>query len=314
MNILVIGGCGYVGTMLTMDLIEKKHNVTVLDAQWFGNYLPKKNPQLKILKGDIRNINNISFDKIDTVIHLANIANDPAVELNPNLSWEVNVLAMKNILEKSILSNVTQFIFASSGSVYGISEKPKVTEDTPLLPITVYNKTKMIAERVAISYENKIKIHCIRPSSVCGWSPRMRLDITVNAMTFKALKDKELVVYGGKQMRPNIHVKDIVRVFNHFIKNSDLPNGFYNAGFENLSIIEIAKLIQKKIKSNLILKKSNDLRSYRQDSQKLIDTGFEKKYSVTDAIDELIKKYENGELKDKDSCYTVKQMKQMKII
>ena len=143
---------------------------------------------------------------------MANIANDPAVDLNPNLSWEVNVLAGQQLADRAIRNDVKQFIFASSGSVYGIKDEEKVTEDLKLVPISVYNKTKMIAERVFMSYQNEMQIHCIRPATVCGLSPRMRLDVSVNMLTYQALKNKKITVFGGKQTRPNIHIKDMANV------------------------------------------------------------------------------------------------------
>ncbi len=164
---------------------------------------------------------------------MANIANDPSVELDPKLSWEVNVLATQRLVENSIKNKVKQFIFASSGSVYGIKKEKKVTEDSSLLPISTYNKTKMISERVLKSYENDIRIHCIRPATVCGYSPRMRLDVSVNMFAFQALKFIKITVFGGEQIRPNIHIQDLTNVYKHSIFNPELPNGFFNAGFDN---------------------------------------------------------------------------------
>ena len=280
MNILVTGGCGYTGTLLTNDLVELGHNVTVVDTQWFGNHL-KKRKNLKIIKLDIRDHESIPLKKIDTVLHLANIANDPSVELNSKLSWEVNVLATQKLVENSIKNKVKHFIFASSGSVYGVKKEKKVTENLPLFPISTYNKTKMIAERILKSYENDIKVHCIRPATVCGFSPRMRLDVTVNMFTFQALKFKLMSVFGGNQIRPNIHIQDLVNVYKHFILKPYLPCGSYNAGFENLKVIEIAKKIANVIPSKIVIKKGNDPRSYRQNSDKLLATGFKKKiYSI----------------------------------
>jgi len=312
MNILITGGCGYTGTLLTNDLIGCGHKVTVVDTQWFGNYLKPQN-NLKVLKLDIRNIEDEPLKKIDTVIHLANIANDPSVELNPELSWDVNVLATRELVEKSIKNNVKQFIFASSGSVYGIKKEEEVTENLSLVPISTYNKTKMIAERVLKSYEKDIKFHCIRPATVCGFSPRMRLDVSVNMLTFQALKFKSMTVFGGEQIRPNIHIKDLINVYKHFILNQNLPGGFYNAGFENLKIIEIAKMIKEIISANIEIKEGNDPRSYRQNSEKLLSTGFKKLYSVKDAITEIKEKYEKKEFTESDECYTVKWMKKINI-
>ena len=312
MHILITGGCGYTGTILTNDLIRLGHKVTVIDTQWFGNYL-KPNKNLKIIKLDIRNHDEINLKSVNTVVHLANIANDPSVELNPKLSWEVNVLATQKLIENSINNKVKQFIFASSGSVYGLKKEKNVTEDLPLVPISTYNKTKMIAERVLKSYEKEIKVYCIRPATVCGYSPRMRLDVSVNMLTFQALKNKKMTVFGGNQTRPNIHIQDLINVYKHFISKPDLPSGFYNAGFENLKIIDIAKKIAKIIPSQIITTKGNDPRSYRQNSDKLVSTGFKKSYSITDAIKEIKNKYLKKELEESKKCYTVKWMKTLKL-
>lgn len=311
MKILITGGCGYVGSVLTETLIEAKHEVIVIDNQWFGNHL-NLNANLINIKADIREIEAIPMKGVNIVIHLANIANDPAVDLNPTLSWEVNVLAAQQLIEKAILNGVSQFIYASSGSVYGIKEEENVTEDLPLVPISVYNKTKMVAERVLLSYKDQINVHCIRPATVCGMSPRMRLDVSVNMLTFQALKNKKITVFGGDQTRPNIHIKDMVRVYQHFISNPQLESGCYNAGFENIAINDIAEMVKKKIQSEIIKSESNDPRSYRQNSDKLLNTGFERKYSVEDAIDAIKIAYEKGELVESDQCYTVRWMKNLK--
>ena len=312
MKILVTGGCGYKGSVLIPALLEKGHQVISIDTQWFGNYLPL-NSNLKNIKVDIRDTSEIDLKGVDVVIHLANIANDPAVELNPNLSWEVNVLATQQLVEKAKREGVKQFIFASSGSVYGVKEEEKVTEDLELVPISVYNKTKMVAERVLLSYKDDMQIHCIRPATVCGFSPRMRLDVSVNMFTYQALKNGKMTVFGGDQTRPNIHIKDIVNVYLHFIDNLDIKSGCYNAGFENIRIIDIAKMVNQKIPSELIVSESNDPRSYRQDSSKLLETGFKPKFSVKDAIDEIYESYNNGSLKDSDNCFTVKWMKTLNL-
>ena len=310
MRILITGGCGFIGTVLTNYLLSKKHKITIIDTQWFGNYIkPKKN--LKIIKQDIRNIDKISLKNIDTIIHLANIANDPAVELNPELSWDINVLAGQQLIDKAVRSKVKHFIYASSGSVYGIKKEKKVTEDMTLVPISVYNKTKMIAERIFLSYENKIKVHCIRPATVCGYSPRMRLDISVNLLTYHALSKGLISIFGGKQIRPNINIKDLVRVFEHFLMRRKLPGGCYNAGFENISIADLAKKIISNVKSKSIIKKSNDPRSYRQHSAKLLKTGFKPKYNVLDAIKDIQHQFLEGKIKNDEKSHTVKWMKKL---
>ena len=312
MNILITGGCGYTGSVLTQKLLNLNHNITIVDTQWFGNYI-KPNKNLKIFKTDIRDIESINLNNIDSIIHLANIANDPSVELNPLLSWEVNVLATQRLVNKAVKNGVKQFIFASSGSVYGVKKEEQVTEDLELVPISYYNKTKMLAERILLSYKDQIIIHCIRPATVCGYSPRMRLDLTVNMFVKQAFIDKKITVFGGNQVRPNININDLANVYMHFVKKPQLKSGFYNAGFENLSIIEIAKIVSKKIPSKIELSNIKDIRSYRQNSDKLIATGFKKEFGINHAIDDMHKKFISNEIQDTEQCYTVNWMKKMKI-
>ena len=306
-KVLVTGGCGYIGTLLIEQLI-KNYEVTVFDTQWFGNYL-EKNTNLRIIVGDIRNdLEKLDFSKFNFVIHLANIPNDPGVELDQVLSWEVNALSSKHLIEKAISGGVEKFIFASSGSVYGIKEEEEVTEDLDLVPISIYNKTKMISERVFLSYKDEIDLFIIRPATVCGWSPRMRLDISVNMLTYQALTKRKINVYGGNQTRPNININDMVNVYLYLIQNKIEP-GIYNAGFENMKIIDLANYIKKEIDTEIVIRESNDPRSYRQSSKKLLKTGFKPKFTVKDAIIDLKDKYKKKMLNDHDSYYTVNWMK-----
>lgn len=310
MRILVTGGCGYVGTVLTQALLTEGHNITVVDIQWFGNYLGE-HKNLKVIKEDIRNIDNIPMKDIDAIIHLANIANDPCGELNSKLSWEVNVLATMRLAEKAIANNVKQFIYASSGSVYGVKDEPEVTEELSLVPISDYNKTKMVSERVLMSYQDKITIQCVRPATVCGYSPRMRLDLSVNMLTMQALANGRITVLGGNQTRPNIHINDMVAVYLHFIKMGNKAKGIYNAGFENISILDIAKRAVKFAPAEIVVSESNDPRSYRLCSKKLLATGFEPKYSVEDAMKELTQQFKAGNLKNEDRFYNIKTMQKL---
>jgi nucleoside-diphosphate-sugar epimerase len=313
MNILVTGGCGYTGSILVPQLLKLGHKITVIDTMWFGNFL-KKHKNLKMIKKDIRSLNNFSYSGFNSIIHLANIANDPAVELNPVLSWEVNVLASQQMIERAYKQGVKHFIFASSGSVYGVKKEKNVTEDLSLDPISTYNKTKMVAENIFLNYKNKMQIHCIRPATVCGLSPRLRLDVSVNLLTFQAIKKKIINVHGGSQIRPNIHIIDLINVYKHFLDKPYLNSGCYNAGFENLSILEIAKKIKKKTKCKItVTKNSNDPRSYRQCSDKLLKTGFLPKFGVDYAISELIKKFKLRNFEESEINYTVKWMKKIKL-
>ncbi|MFA4915041.1 MAG: SDR family oxidoreductase [Syntrophales bacterium] len=310
MHILVTGGCGYIGSILTPKLLNMGHQVTVFDIMWFGNHFAGNN-NLTVVRGDIRNVDSVPMEGIDAIIHLANIANDPCGDLNAKLAWEVNVLATMGLVEKAIAHKVKQFILSSSGSVYGVKEDLKVTEDLPLVPISDYNKTKMISERVLMSYKDQITVQCIRPATVCGYSPRMRLDLSVNMLTIQALANGRITVFGGDQTRPNINIQDITDVFIHFLNLGDKAPGVYNAGFENISILDIAKRVTEHVPAEIVVSESNDPRSYRLNADKLLSTGFTQKHTVNDAILEIIEAFRTGALKDQDLCYNIKTMIKM---
>ncbi|HLB33484.1 MAG TPA: SDR family oxidoreductase [Chthoniobacterales bacterium] len=307
MNILLTGGCGYIGTSLTQELLTQGHTVRVVDIQWFGNYL-EPHPHLTVIQDDIRNASSWDLHGIDAILHLANVSNDPCSDLNSKLNWEVNVLASMLLVERAIEHGVKQFVYASSGSVYGVKEEPEVTEELSLIPISDYNKTKMISERVLLSYADKICIQCIRPATVCGYSPRMRLDLSVNMLTMQALTHGKITVFGGDQTRPNIHLKDMIRVYLHFLAKGTSLQGVFNAGFENISILEIAERVTKYIPAEIIITPSNDPRSYRLSSKKLLSTGFAPKYCIDDAILEIIAAYRKGSLKMEDRWFNIKTM------
>jgi nucleoside-diphosphate-sugar epimerase len=239
------------------------------------------------------------------------VANDPCSDLNAKLSWEVNVLATMRLVEKAIAHGARQFIFASSGSVYGVKDEPQVTEDLSLVPISDYNKTKMVAERVLLSYADRIVVQCVRPATICGFSPRMRLDLSVNMLTVQALARKRITVFGGDQTRPNIHLRDMVRVYQHFLHKGDALAGCYNAGFENLSIMAIAQRVARHAPAEIVVTESNDPRSYRLDSSKLLNTGFQPQFTVEQAIGELVALYRAGTLRDEDRWYNIRTMKAM---
>lgn len=308
MKILLTGACGYVGTSLTASLLEAGHEVIGYDIQWFGNYV-KPHPRLTLVQGDIRDVESIPWDGVESVLHLANVANDPCSDLNSKLNWEVNALASMLLVEKAISVGVKQFVFASSGSVYGVKEEPEVTEELSLVPISDYNKTKMISERVFLSYADRILINIVRPATICGYSPRMRLDLSVNMLALQALANGKITVFGGDQTRPNIHLKDMIRVYHHILEHGKKMPGIYNAGFENISILEIAQRVAKKVPAEIIVSESNDPRSYRLSSKKLLATGFAPQFGVDTAIDELIAAFKAGELKMEDRWFNIKTMK-----
>jgi nucleoside-diphosphate-sugar epimerase len=305
-KILVTGGCGYKGHVLIPKLLSRNYKVVAFDTQWFGSFLvPHKN--LTVLKGDVRNVETVPLEGVDCVIHLSSIANDPCGDLNPKLTWEVSALATMQLADKSKRMGIKQFIYASSGSVYGIKEEAQVTEDLELKPISEYNKTKMVAERVILSYRDDMAVHVVRPATVCGYSPRMRLDVSVNLLTIQALTKGRITVFGGTQVRPNIHIDDITDVYLHFIDNPHVT-GVFNAGFENISILDIANMVAKHVPVEIVVTGTNDPRSYRVNSDKLLATGFRPSKSVDYAITEIIKMYRNGVLKDEDYFYNLRWM------
>jgi nucleoside-diphosphate-sugar epimerase len=311
MNVLVTGGCGYVGTKLTQALLAATpHDVTVLDAQWFGNRLAG-HPRLRVLEQDVRTIDAVDLSTYDTIVHLANIANDPSVELNPYASWEVNVLATMRLVDRAARQGVRHFVYASSGSVYGVKTEPRVTEEMPLLPISEYNKTKMVAERVILSYDGAMTTTIIRPATVCGLSPRMRLDLTVNLLTMQALTNGRMTVLGGAQVRPNIHIDDLVRVY--LFATERRLGGVYNAGFENLSVRDIADLIAARVPAEIEVRPSSDPRSYRVCSDRLIGAGFTPIKNVAIAVDEMAGAFRAGCLRDDPTAHNVTWMKQQNL-
>lgn len=311
MKLLVTGACGYKGTILVPKLLADGHEVTGLDTMWFGNFL-SAHPSLTIIKGDVRDVDAIEMNGFDAIIHLSSIANDPCGDLNPKLTWEVSALATMRLADKASKCGVRQFIYASSGSVYGVREEAQVTEDLELTPISEYNKTKMVAERVLLSYRDDMRIQIIRPATVCGYSPRMRLDVSVNMLTMQALTKGRITVLGGSQTRPNIHIDDITDVYRFMLAHPEL-DGIYNAGFENISIMDIARAVTEVVPAEIAVSDSNDPRSYRINSDKLLKTGFVPTKGVNDAIRELVGKYESGILKDEDRFYNLRWMEREKL-
>jgi nucleoside-diphosphate-sugar epimerase len=287
-------------------LLARGYEVVAFDLQWFGNFL-SPNSKLKVIKGDVRDIDSIPLEGVDCIIHLSSIANDPCGDLNPKLTWEVSALATMQLADKAKRLGIKRFIYASSGSVYGVKEEPQVTEDLELKPISEYNKTKMVGERVLLSYQDDMVVQIVRPATVCGYSPRMRLDVSVNLLTMQALSKGKITVFGGDQVRPNIHIDDITDVYLHLLDHPEVT-GVYNAGFENISIMDIAKLVTKYLPVEIEVTASNDPRSYRINSDKLVATGFKPKKTVEDAIKEIIEKYRSNTLKDEDHFYNLRWM------
>jgi len=306
MKVLVTGACGYKGTVLVPKLLRAGHTVIALDIMWFGNHL-LPHPKLTVVEGDIRNINSVPLKGVDVIIHLSSVANDPCSDLDPKLTWEISCLATMQLADKAARVGIPHFIYASSGSVYGLKDEPQVTEDLELVPLSEYNKTKMVGERVLLSYSNQMAVQIVRPATVCGLSPRMRLDVAVNMLTMQALTKGEITVLGGDQTRPNIHIDDITDLY-LFLLERPQTTGIFNAGFENLSILEIANRVVEVSGAKIVVKPSNDPRSYRVNSDKILAAGFRPKKSVKTAIDEISEAFKTGLLKDEDRFHNLKWM------
>jgi nucleoside-diphosphate-sugar epimerase len=305
---LVTGACGYKGTVLTPKLLAAGHEVIAFDIMWFGNHLAP-HPKLRVVEGDVRDIGSVPLDGVDAIIHLSSVANDPCSDLDPKLTWEISCLATMQLADKAARVGIPHFIYASSGSVYGLKDESQVTEDLELVPLSEYNKTKMVGERVLLSYADRMAVQIVRPATVCGLSPRMRLDVAVNLLTMQALAKGEITVLGGDQTRPNIHIDDITDLY-LFLLDRPQVTGVFNAGFENLSILEIANLVAGVSGAKIVVKPSNDPRSYRVNSDKILATGFRPKKSVKMAIDEIGEAFRAGRLKDEDRFYNLKWMQQ----
>jgi nucleoside-diphosphate-sugar epimerase len=306
MKLFVTGACGYKGSVLVPKLLAAGHHVTAFDIMWFGNFLPE-HPHLAVVRGDIREADELDLHGYDAVIHLSSVANDPCGDLDQTLTWEVSCLATMRLADRAVRHGVPHFIYASSGSVYGVKQEEQVTEDLELVPISVYNKTKMVSERVLLSYANDMTVQVVRPATVCGISPRMRLDVSVNLLTMQALTRGEITVLGGDQTRPNIHIEDITDLY-LFLLDHPKVTGVYNAGFENLSIREIAEIVTRYTNARIVVKPSNDPRSYRVNSNKLLAAGFRPKKRVENAIVEICEAFRAGHLKDEPHFHNLSWM------
>ena len=321
MKILVTGGAGYVGSVLVPKLLKKGYEVVVLDTLFFtdiGLRAVKRDPKLKIVVGDIRNAETLksSLKGMEAVIHLASISNDPSSDLNPQLTVEVNYDATLNLVKISKESEVKRFINASTSSVYGIKETPNVTEDLSLEPLTVYSKTKADAEPfVTNANDGNFTAVNIRPATVCGYSPKMRLDLTVNILTMHALTKGKITVFGGNQKRPNIHIGDIT---DYYVKLLEIPSEkiarkTFNAGYENFTVMEIAKMVKEIIGKNVTIEvtPTDDNRSYHISSAKIEkELGLKPGHTIKDAVLDIKIAHEKGLLDwNEINFYNVKKMK-----
>ena len=307
-HIFVTGACGYKGSVLIPKLLAAGHQVTAFDIMWFGNFL-KPHAQLTVIEGDIRHADQLDLRPFDVIVHLSSVANDPCSDLDPLLTWEISCLATMRLADRAARQGVPHFIYASSGSVYGLKDEDQVTEDLELVPLSEYNKTKMVGERVLLSYAGDMAVQIIRPATVCGLSPRMRLDVAVNLLTMQALTRGEITVLGGDQTRPNIHIDDITDLYVFLIDRPDI-RGVYNAGFENISILDIASMATEFADAKIVVKPSNDPRSYRVNSDRLLATGFRPLKSVRHAIQEICEAYRLGQLHDEPRFHNLRWMQE----
>ena len=325
-KILVIGGAGYVGSALVPKLLMRGHYVRVLDTFWFGKkfleYCPNLRGMLDLRKGDMRDTGFLeeAASDIDVIIHLACVSNDPSFDLNPQLGRSVNFDAFLGLIEVLKKVRPKYFIFASTSSVYGVKEEKNVTENLSLEPLTDYSKYKCLCEFALKGFISPKVIPwvIIRPATVCGWSPRLRLDLTVNILTANAYFKKKIKVFGGIQKRPNIHVDDMTDLYVDLAEKCEtrISGQVFNAGWENFTILEIAEMVRDIVGSDVAIEivPTDDIRSYHISSAKIKRwLGWQPKKSIKDAINDLIAAFKAGKVTDPDDdiYYNIKVMKKL---
>ena len=300
-KILITGGAGYVGSLLTPYLLQKGYKITVIDLMMYGEDVLEKNNNLKLIKGDIRDLKLLEGEipNHDVVIHLACISNDPSFEMNPKLGKSINLDAFTPLVEISKKNEISRFIYASTSSVYGVKSEQNVHEEMSLEPLTDYSKYKADCETILSKYksENFTPV-IIRPATVCGYAPRQRFDVIVNILTNLAYNKREISVFGGKQLRPNIHIKDMVKAYEVLIEapKEKVKGQIFNVGRENKTVLEIAEIVKKVVGEDVILKMtpSNDNRSYHISSKKITeDLGFKFNFTISNADEDLIGAFKN---------------------
>jgi len=321
-SVLVTGGAGYVGAVLVPKLLDKGYMVKVFDLNIYGDdalEAVRDNPNLKEIKGDIRDQALLKKEvrEMDAVIHLACISNDPSYELDPDLGKSINYDAFLSLVDISKASGVKRFIYASSSSVYGIKSESEVTEDLPLEPLTDYSKYKASCEKYLLdAATDAFIVTIIRPSTVCGYSPRLRLDLTVNILTNHAVNKGKITVFGGEQKRPNLHIEDMTNLYLFLLEQPEnrLHKQVYNVGYENYKVCEIAEMVQNVLGGDIPIETtpSNDNRSYHVSSKKIKqDLGFEAKHTIQEAILDLKRAFDSGEIPnpmDNIRYYNIKTM------
>ena len=330
-SVVVTGGAGYCGSLLVPQLLDQGYKVTVYDALYFGaHFLPQENPNLTIVKGDIRDDSHLAevAKGHDVFVSLACISNDASFELDEQLSTSINMDAFEPMVQAAKGAGIKRFIYASSSSVYGVSDQPDVTEDHPLVPLTQYNKYKGLCEPILKQYCDDSFVGVIfRPATVCGYAPRLRLDLSVNILTNHALMNDKITVFGGSQLRPNLHINDYCAVVKLFLEApaNKIQKETFNVGAQNMSIADIALLVKEtvqqefpeKINIKIETSASDDIRSYHINSDKIYKAlGFRSSYSIQDAVRSLCEAYRSGKLDDSmdnDWYYNIRTMKKLNV-
>lgn len=319
-KILITGGAGYVGSLLSQRLVNLGNKVVIFDTCFYGKDHIKENENLKLVEADIRDTD--AFEKavngIDSVIHLACISNDPSFALNENLCKTINFDCFEDLVRISKKSKVNKFIYASSSSVYGFSDSENVTEEHPLVPLTLYNKFKGMCEPILEKYLDSSFIGVvIRPATLCGFAPRCRLDLSVNILTNHAVNNKKIIVLGGgEQKRPNLDIRDMCRAYEVILEADEklINNQIFNVSCGNKKIIELAEMVKKNVESFFdisdieieIKSETVDKRSYHVNAEKIKNVlGFQPEFSVDDAIISLCEAFKGGLLPNSlsDSAY-----------
>lgn len=310
-HVLVTGGAGYVGSALIPRLLAAGHQVTVYDIMYFGDeHLPKDDPKLTVLEADIRDAAAFrqACGGVDAVIHLACISNDPSFELDEALSTSINYECFEPMVVAAKEAGVRRFIYASTSSVYGVSDEPDVTEDHPLVPLTLYNKFKGMCEPLLFKHQgDDFTCVTIRPSTVCGYAPRLRLDLSVNILTNHAVNNRKITVFGGDQMRPNIHIDDMVDLYMLLLElpKEKIAGETFNAGYRNMTIAEIADVVKRVVTEEfpeigpieIVRTPSDDKRSYHVNADKIRRMlGFEPTRTVEDAVRSLCAAFKAGKI------------------
>jgi nucleoside-diphosphate-sugar epimerase len=329
-KVLVTGGAGYVGSLLTPQLLDAGYDVTVYDMMYFGDFfLPTDNPKLTVIAGDIRDTDKLSAALAgqDAVLNLACISNDASFELDEQLSTTINLNAFEPMVIAAKKAGVSRFIYASSSSVYGVSDEPDVTEDHPLVPLTLYNKYKGMCEPLLFKHtDDKFTGVVFRPATVCGYAPRLRLDLSVNILTNHAITNNKITVFGGDQLRPNLHIQDYVDLSKLLLTapNEKIANQIFNCGYQNMSIMDIAHLVKRVVEQefpgrppiDIVTTPSNDNRSYHINSDKIARVlGFSPKHSIEEAVRDLCRAFKDGKIPDSmsnDWYYNVRTLKKLK--